>query len=263
MAINDGKQLVYCITGASRGIGLEYVKQLLERGHLVVAAARNPAKSEGLTTLAKRHTSALTFVTLDVADPASIKAAAASVSEAFPDGIDVLINNAGVNGNIVRSSEQDENEFKEVLLTNTLGPFMVTKAFLPLLKKGNKKQIVNITSTLGSIGIAAKPLNGGAAPDDLAAISKMQVAYKASKAALNMTTVALAVDLQEEGITVIAMCPGWVDTDMGSSATDGLGIEKPPLDPPTSVGMQLKVIDGLTLEKSGTYFNHEGNGLPF
>ncbi len=76
-------------------------------------------------------------------------------------------------------------------------------------------------------------------------------------------TVALAVDLQEEGITLIAMCPGWVDTDMGSSATDELGMGKPPLDPPTSVAAQLKVIDGLTPEKTGTYFNHEGDVLPF
>lgn len=76
-------------------------------------------------------------------------------------------------------------------------------------------------------------------------------------------TVALAVDLQEEGITLIAMCPGWVDTDMGSSATDELGMGKPSLDAPTSITAQLKVIDGLTPEKTGTYFNHEGNVLPF
>ncbi len=76
-------------------------------------------------------------------------------------------------------------------------------------------------------------------------------------------TVALAVDLQEEGITLIAMCPGWVDTDMGSGAAGMLGVPKPPLTAPTSVAMQLKVVDGLTLEKSGTYFNHEGNIVPF
>ena len=76
-------------------------------------------------------------------------------------------------------------------------------------------------------------------------------------------TVALAVDLQEEGITLIAMCPGWVDTDMGVGAAGVLGLAKPPLTAPTSVAMQLKVVDGLTPEKSGTYFNHEGNIVPF
>lgn len=71
-------------------------------------------------------------------------------------------------------------------------------------------------------------------------------------------SVALAVELKKEGITVTSQCPGWVDTDMGSSASDSLGIDRPPLDTPTSVAAQLKVIDGLTLEKSGTFFNHEG-----
>lgn len=69
--------------------------------------------------------------------------------------------------------------------------------------------------------------------------------------------------MREEGITLIAMCPGWVDTDMGSGAAGMLGMAKPPLTAPTSVAMQLKLIDGLTLEKSGTYFNHEGNIVPF
>lgn len=76
-------------------------------------------------------------------------------------------------------------------------------------------------------------------------------------------SVAMAVDLKKDGVTVISLCPGWVATDMGATAADTLGIDKPSLDAPTSVSCQLKVIDGLTLEKSGTFFNHEGNVVPY
>jgi short-subunit dehydrogenase len=80
---------------------------------------------------------------------------------------------------------------------------------------------------------------------------------------LAAVTVAMAVDLKKDGITVISMCPGWVATDMGSTATGTLGIEAPPLEAPESISCQLKVIDGLTLEKSGTFFNHEGAVVPY
>ena len=80
---------------------------------------------------------------------------------------------------------------------------------------------------------------------------------------LAAVTVAMAVDLKKDGITAISMCPGWVATDMGSTAAGTLGIETPPLEAPESISCQLKVIDGLTLEKSGTFFNHEGAVVPY
>ncbi len=76
-------------------------------------------------------------------------------------------------------------------------------------------------------------------------------------------TVSLAVDLEAEGVTVVSMCPGWVATDMGTTASVSVGIERPPLDTPTSVAAQLKVIDGLKLENTGTFFSHEGKVLPY
>ncbi|EIE23423.1 NAD(P)-binding protein [Coccomyxa subellipsoidea C-169] len=259
MTVND-EQLVYVVTGASRGIGLEYVSQLLQRGQRVAAAVRTPEKAPGLAKLAAAHGDALTLVTLDVSDSASIKAAAASIARAHPSGIDVLINNAGIFGTPCQSSEQDEEEFKDILMINTVAPFQVIKALLPLIKKGNKKQIVSISSTMGSIGIQAESIHGGAEPGSMA---RKAVAYRASKAALNAVTVSLAVDLEAEGVTVVSMCPGWVATDMGTTASVSVGIERPPLDTPTSVAAQLKVIDGLKLEKTGTFFSHEGKVLPY
>ncbi|KAK9905640.1 hypothetical protein WJX75_003666 [Coccomyxa subellipsoidea] len=255
------KQLVYAVTGASRGIGLQYVVQLLERGHKVVAAARNPDKAEGLASLAVKYGDALAMVSLDVGDPASIKAAAASIGKACPDGIDVLINNAGISGTIVESTEQDADEFRDILMINTLGPYLVIKEVLPLIRRGTKKQIVNISSSAGSIGTEAKNLRRGGecivthAPS----MATKQVGYRASKAGLNAVTVAMAVALEKDGITVISMCPGWVATDMGNTATEALKVDRAPLTPRESVSFQLEVVDGLTLENSGSFFNHQGD----
>ncbi|KAK9905692.1 hypothetical protein WJX75_004687 [Coccomyxa subellipsoidea] len=257
MTVAD-KDLVYVVTGASRGLGLEFVTQLLHKGHLVVAAARNPKKSSGLESLASKYGSALTLVTLDVSDADSIKAAAQSISEAHPNGIDVLINNAGILGSFVRSSEHDAGELKDILITNVVGPLLVTQHLLPLIRKGTKKQIVNISSTMGSVSGALKYLKEGLNP-----MSKMQLGYRASKSALNMETAALALDLHDEGITIISICPGWVATDMGSSSAAAMKIAGPGLDAPTSIAGMLKVVEGLTLEQTGTFYNYQGNVVPY
>lgn len=80
---------------------------------------------------------------------------------------------------------------------------------------------------------------------------------------MHAVTVAMAVALEKDGITVISICPGWVATDMGNTATDALKVDRAPLTPRESVSFQLEVVDGLTLENSGSFFNHQGNVVPY
>jgi NAD(P)-dependent dehydrogenase (short-subunit alcohol dehydrogenase family) len=224
----------FVVTGANRGIGLEFVKQLTARGEDVDATARDPDASPELQALSRPGTR-LRIHRLDVADDASV----AAFAEQLPSGpVDVLINNAGVSG--VKGGEPiDPPDILRVFNVNAVGSLRVVRALLPRLRAGTGKKIVNLTSVLGSIAEAS----GG------------RYAYRMSKVALNMATRLLAQDLAGDGFRTAALHPGWVQTRMGGSAA--------PVPPEQSVRGLLRIIDGLSAEQSGRVFDFQGREIPW
>lgn len=190
---------IVLVTGAARGLGLEMVRQLLDRGETVVACPRCP-ESCGLDALSVPHASTLHVVPMDVTDGLSVQEALRRVSARVPR-LDVLINNAGVLHRGEPSVDAlDFSRLEDAYRVNALGALRVTAAFLPLLKKGTGKRIVNVSSLMGSI---EDDESGGA------------YGYRMSKAALNIATKNLAIELAGDGFVVVAMHPGWVRTRMG------------------------------------------------
>lgn len=223
------------ITGGARGIGRELVKQALEKGHDVIASVRAGAEA-ALDDLKASAGGRLAVLTLDVSDPASIRAAAA----AFDRPVDILINNAGIIGPLPQSTlDMDFDGFAQTLDVNTLGPLRIIHAFLKNVRKGDNPRIVTISSKMGSMAFQ----------------SSDRIAYRASKAAVNKVMQGLATDLREDGITVISMHPGWVRTDMGGSSAD-LAVEE------SAAGI-LKVATGLTPAQSGSFINYDGTDIPW
>ena len=185
------------VTGANKGIGFEVVRQLARQGFRVFLGARNAeagrAASEKLSSEGD-----IIFLEIDVSDPESIRRAAEDLSSKQKH-LDVLVNNAGIlldedKGALTITPEI----FEETLRTNTLGPWFVTQAFVPLLKKSDAPRVVNVSSGGGQLEDGAD----GWAP-----------AYCVSKTALNGVTVQLAAALPK--FAVNSVCPGWVRTEMG------------------------------------------------
>lgn len=220
----------YVVTGANRGLGLEFVKQLSARGDRVYATCRTPEAARELQKLVSRH---VTIHALDVADDASVSAFAKDLA-GVP--VDVLINNAGTMGPANQFfGRTDFGGWHETLNINTAGPLRVLEALTSNLVKGEGKLAVSVTSGMGSI---ADNTSGG------------YYAYRASKAALNMIMRTAAIDLRSHGITVVVINPGWVQTDMGGpSAT---------ITPETSIRGMLSVIDKVTPKESGTFLDYAG-----
>ena len=196
------------ITGANKGIGLETARQLGKLGITVLAGARDAAKGEAAAALLRGEGIAAESLVIDVSSTASVEAAAKSV-EAKHGKLDILVNNAGIALDFgVSALEVSEDAVRATFETNFFGPFRVTKAFLPLLRKASNARVVNLSSVLGSIGLASDP-----AHPEYNTFRGM--AYQTSKAALNMLTVAMGNELKAEGIKVNAAHPGWVKTEMG------------------------------------------------
>jgi len=229
----------YLVTGANRGIGLELTRQLLARGDRVFAACRQPETATALQELAAEDGTRLKVVQLDVSDPASIAASYEVVAQQT-DSLDVLINNAGVGA----GNESLGTVTLETLLytykVNAAGPILVAQQYLDLLKAGEGKKIVNISTGISSIGDRDR---GG------------MYSYTGSKAALNMHNKNLSLDVAPFGITAIVLDPGWVKTDMGGPNAW--------ITPEESVSGILKVADGLTIEKSGKFFHYTGSEIPW
>ncbi|RKH46780.1 SDR family oxidoreductase [Corallococcus llansteffanensis] len=227
----------YVITGASRGIGFEFVQQLLRRGETVDAGVRAPELARRLEPLLHESGNRLRIHALDVTRADSVQAFAANVCR---EPVDVLINNAGVQGQWVGLHELDYEDLERTFAVNALGPLRITSALLPALRHGLGRKVAHVTSRMGSL---SSNTEGGA------------YAYRMSKAALNMGVRSMANDLRRDGLACVLLHPGWVQTDMG-------GVDAP-LPPCTSVSGMLRVIDGLSLEHSGRFFDYEGTEVPW
>lgn len=219
------------ISGANRGIGLEYARQLSARGDRVVATCRRPEEADelgGLDVEVRR---------LDVDDPGSI----AELVERIGDRpLDILINNAGVGVSRQDLGDLDYDQIERFFRVNAMGPLRLTEALLPRLREGERKLVVNMTSRMGSID---DNTSGGA------------YAYRGSKAALNMFNRSLAVDLEPEGIVCVVLHPGWVRTRMGGSSA--------PTSVEESVSGLIEVIDGLDAKDSGGFYDYTGAEIPW
>jgi NAD(P)-dependent dehydrogenase (short-subunit alcohol dehydrogenase family) len=214
------------ITGANRGIGLEFARQYRADGWEVIGTSRRPAEADEL-----KATGAV-VETLDAADPGSIAALAGRLG---PRPIDVLIANAGV-----YPQTTDAAEWSAAFATNSIGPTLLAEALRGNVAASTNRKMAAITSRMGSI---ADNTSGGA------------IAYRATKAALNAAWHSLAIELRNDGISVAMLHPGWVQTDMGGKGAS--------IDTRTSVSGLREVIADLTPDRSGAFFNYDGEGLPW
>jgi NAD(P)-dependent dehydrogenase (short-subunit alcohol dehydrogenase family) len=226
------------VTGANRGIGLEMVKQYAELGDNVLACCRDPDKAIELQTLAK-NISNIKIYKLDVNDLSNIDQLATQLSDA---PIDILINNAGVGGMDASFGKVEYDDFLSTLKVNTIAPVMIAQALLKQVLKGNDKIIVNISSVLGSIELHQDNSWG-------------HLTYRVSKSALNSATRAMANKLNESKVIVLAMHPGWVQTDMGGKDAH--------ITPEQSVEGIKNFLKSVSLENSGNFFSYEGESLPW
>jgi NAD(P)-dependent dehydrogenase (short-subunit alcohol dehydrogenase family) len=221
------------ITGANRGLGLEFARQYSADGWQVYAASRDPSSASELRQMADASGHKLRTIALDVTDLTSVKAAAAELEGI---AIDVLLNNAGVGGPRGQSiGNIDYETWARVLDVNTLGPMRVAEVFVDNVAQSERKLIVTITSGMGSI---ADNTSGGA------------FAYRSSKAAVNMVMRSLAIDLAPRGITCVVINPGWVQTDMGGSHAT--------LTPAAAITRLRRLIETLGPAQSGKFFNYDG-----
>ncbi len=225
------------VTGANRGLGLEFIKQYSQAGWEVIGTCRDlgsAVEASGLADVAKN----ITLYPLEVTDPESIANLAQSLAGT---AIDLLILNAGVMGEASSNmGELEQADFLHSMSVNTVTPALMIQAFREHLKAGSLKTIVGMSSILGSI---AGNSDGGL------------YSYRASKAGLNAVLRSASNDLRKDDITVIAMHPGWVQTDMGGAgATITTGV---------SISGMRKVIEGLNVEDSGRFLVYDGGELPW
>ncbi|MDF3055309.1 MAG: short chain dehydrogenase [Gammaproteobacteria bacterium] len=229
------------ITGANRGIGLELVKQYAEAGWQVLACCRQPDIANALRQLAEVASNDIEIFSLNVTDINSMQALKKSIGD---QPIDVLINNAGILGEIGKANlgklYETGDEALHLFQVNALGPLFLSELLVDNVAKSALKTIANITSILGSV-----TLNNTAE----------YCLYKASKAALNSITASLAATLKPRQIKLIALHPGWVQTDMGGPSA--------PLPINESVKGIISQIKKLDLKRTGCYVQHSGETLPW
>ncbi|XP_069460561.1 C-signal-like [Ambystoma mexicanum] len=247
------------ITGCNRGIGLELVRQLLAKPSApqkIFATCRNPdsPQCQALNELASKHCN-LVVIKLEVTDDKSAKEAAEAVEKHLNGaGLNVLINNAGIMHPSTLETA-DAKDMLDVYATNVVGPLLVAKAFLPLLKKSAKENagasmgcgkaaLVNVSTLLGSV--EKNHLSFGFVP---------VLSYRCSKAALNMLTNCQSYGYKADGIMCTALHPGWVKTDLGGSEAD-LTVEQ-------SVEGIVNVLNGLNESHNGILIDWNGKTIPW
>lgn len=222
----------YLITGANRGIGYEYCRQLQARGDEVIAVCRH--SSDELEALSKKA-SVRVETGVDISDESAVVALVEALNG---QPIDVLINNAGIYRQSSLAS-LDINGIRKQFEVNAIAPLNFTKSLLPNLPGGSK--IALMTSRMGSI---TDNTSGGS------------YGYRMSKVAISMAGKSLAYDLKAEGIAVAILHPGWVSTRMTDFTKSGISPEQ-------SVSGLLARIDELTLSTTGTFWHANGEVLPW
>jgi NAD(P)-dependent dehydrogenase (short-subunit alcohol dehydrogenase family) len=234
------------ITGAGRGLGLEFARQYAADGWSVLACARTPEHARDLADLAGAADSRVTVYPLDVVDAASIERLAHTLA-GLP--IDVLLNNAGTIGAesfarrgmaIQRFGSSDYADWEYVVRVNVFGPMRMAERFVENVLAGTQKKIVTLTSIVGSIG--SNTLGG-------------LYAYRSTKAAANAVMHSMGLDLAKRGIIALPMHPGWARTDMGGPRAE--------LEPGDAVRGLREVIGRLTLDDAGRFLSYAGQELPW
>ena len=215
------------IIGASRGLGLEFVRQYAAEGWRVLATVRDIAQGRAVS-----EAGAEVYI-CDVGDPGSITRLAATLAG---EALDIVLHCAGIYGERQDFGAVDPDRFLEVMRIDALAPLKAAEALAGRLGEG--KIFAAISSMMGSV---AENTSGGS------------YAYRAAKAALNMVIKGLAIDLAPRGILTVALSPGWVRTDMGGPTA--------PLEPPESIAGMRKVLAGLTANDSGRLIHYDGRRL--
>lgn len=230
------------ITGANRGLGLEFVKQYADDGWSVIAVCRSALEQDELKTLADQFD-----VTIEIVDVTDFDAIDAIAAKYKGQPVDVLINNAAVFGPKAQGDgdlrqtfgHMDYDIWTDLLRVNLMAPFKLVEAFIENIKAGNEKKVVAISATPGSITETGKGLN----------------AYRTTKAGLNMAMATLAEDLKPDAISVALFCPGWVKTRMGTDAA--------PLTADVSISGMRKMISELNIETTGQFRRYNGEAIPW
>jgi NAD(P)-dependent dehydrogenase (short-subunit alcohol dehydrogenase family) len=227
------------ITGANRGVGLEFSRQLAEDGWCVLACSRNLEKSDALNKLAAEYPERITLYALDVTDHGQIEKLSQTLAN---KPIDLLINNAGVFPDINERSfgQTDYDAWAHAFLVNTMAPLKMVEEFITQITQSSRKTIVTITSKMGSVADNGR---GGS------------YIYRSSKSAVNMVVKSIAIDLESDEIISVLLHPGWVRTDMGGPS--GLiSVEQ-------SVSGMLSVIREVTSADSGKFIAYDGQIIPW
>lgn len=230
------------ITGANRGLGLEFVRQYQARKYKIIATARKPSEATELLALAKADKN-ISVEALDVTDLAAIDALAAKL-KGVP--IDILLNNAGVIGKPLEEvfGSIPYSHFDDVMNTNVRGPLKMCEAFVEHVAASQQKKFAVVTSVEGSV---ASQKSGA------------RYFYKSSKAALNMAMRNVMFAVKDRGILVAMVCPGGTDTDMIRQLKMNMKFR----DPRDAVRDMIGLIDAVTPERSGVSYNYDGTVMPW
>lgn len=226
------------ITGSNRGIGLQMVRQSVKNGWRVYACCRHPGSADELIKVASMTPGQVSVHVLDIAETAQIQALAYELRNT---PIDWLINNAGVYGSAEHEfGTTDEHDWQKTFQINTIGPMKMAEAFINNIEAGTEKKIATLSSKMASMDDNS---SGGS------------YIYRSTKAALNAVIKSLSIDLKAKDITVLAMHPGWVKTDMGGPNAE--------IDVNESVTNIFNIIETSTPHESGAFFDIDGTIIPW
>lgn len=241
------------ITGANRGLGLEWVRQLDAAGWRVHATYRDPAKAEDLMAIAKKSHGRIVPHRLDVTDFAAIDRLSAQLKD---EPIDVLNNNAGILPARKKFGQTDYDEWARIMQNNLFSYMKMAEAFVEQVGRSQRRMILCMTSGLSSLSAAGSRGTTSKFGDG-------KHVYRTTKCAVNMLAINLAGYLAERRIIALSVTPGWANTEMGRADLDAGYTPDDLVDPVKSVEGMRKIIATATFEDSGRLMRWDGSTLPF